>query len=122
MPRRRYEHSVSFSKPTSETHEWSFKEVCVATQREIEHRYGLDWKIIEIEFDDDARATSTDYDEQTGRRTWKCTHTVVAMYVIEPRFADEAEREATMSKEIIKTENTIIIKHNMINDTFEYSD
>ena len=122
MSRRRYEHSASFSKPWSEIHAWSFQEACVAAQREIEYRYGLDWKIVEIEFDDDGRVTSTDYDEETGRKTWKCTHTVVVMYVVEPRFASEAEREDTMSKEIIKTENTIKVKYNMINDTFEYND
>ena len=121
MSRRRCEHSVSFSRPSPEPHAWSFQEACAAAQREIEHLCGLEWKVVEIEFDDDGRITSTDYDDGGGK-TWKCIHTVIVMYVIEPRFASEDERRAALSKEIIKTENTIVIKYNMINDTFEYND
>ncbi|GLI54496.1 hypothetical protein PM10SUCC1_00110 [Propionigenium maris DSM 9537] len=121
MSRRRCEHSVSLSRPTPESHAWTFQEACSAAQREIEHLCGLDWKVVEIEFDDDGRVTSTDYNEG-GEKTWKCVHTVVAMYVLEPKFASEAERETAMSREIIKSENTIVMKYNMINDAFEYND
>ena len=77
----RYEHSSSWKKPSSESHQWSYKRACDACLSEVERRHGVDWKVTDVEFEDKGRSTKTSQDWR-GRRTWKCTHTVVAKYNI----------------------------------------
>lgn len=84
MPKYSYQHSESWSKPSSESHRWSYERTCRGAQTAIEQRWGVDYRIVSIEFEDNDRKTKTETD-WTGKRTWKCTHTVTAKYDVERR-------------------------------------
>jgi hypothetical protein len=111
MAEYEYQHSVSFSKPTSESHSWSFHQACVATQAEIENRHGVDWKITSIKFEDKGRQTKDETD-WTGKRSWRCTHTVIARYAAVHRGHGFVDPNDT-SNPFIETD--IQVSYKMIN-------
>jgi V8-like Glu-specific endopeptidase len=86
----RYEHCSSWSKPSSESHSWSYEGACNNCLAEVERRHGVDWKVTDVEFEDKGRTTKTSTD-WTGRRKWKCTHCVVARYRIVRRGHESSE-------------------------------
>ncbi|MBW9158890.1 hypothetical protein [Clostridium tagluense] len=80
-----FEHSFSCEKPSSEDHAWSFKMACDACLAEIEVRHGVDWKVTDVLFEDQNRETTT-HSTWDGKRTWKCTHKVKALYNVVHRL------------------------------------
>lgn len=81
MSQHEFEHSWSITKPSSESHQWSYRQACNACLAEIEVRHGVDWKVTDVRFIDKGRTTQTRQDWR-GRRRWRCTHTVVAVYKV----------------------------------------
>jgi len=79
-----YQKSWTAQKPSSETHQWSFQRACEAAQADIETRWGVDYRITQINFADNGRTTNTSH-KWTCERTWRCTHTVTCTYYIERR-------------------------------------
>jgi hypothetical protein len=76
-----FESSVSWLKPSSESHLWSYQKACERAINEIEKRHGVDWKLTSIVFIDRGRSTNTTR-RWDGKRTWSCTHSVIARYEI----------------------------------------
>lgn len=107
----RFEHSTSWKKPSSESHQWSFKGACDVCLAEVERRHGVDWKVTDVEFEDKGRTTKTSQDWQ-GRRTWRCTHTVVAKYNIVHRG-----RELD-SPELRVVQSEMTIRYSMLNPNY----
>lgn len=89
----RFEHSSSWKKPSSESHQWSYEGACNNCLAEIERRHGVDWKVTDVEFEDKGRTTQSST-SRTGKRTWRCTHTVVAKYNIVHRGRELSESSA----------------------------
>ena len=95
----RYEHCSSWSKPSSESHTWSYEGACNNCLAEVERRHGVDWKVTDVEFEDKGRTTNTSSDWR-GRRKWKCTHCVVAKYNIVRRGHESSEVTRTSFKTV----------------------
>jgi hypothetical protein len=108
MSTHEYQHSWSCSKPTSESHAWSFKQACDACLEQIEERHGVDWKVTDVTFEDNNRKTQTETNWK-GERTWRCTHTVTAKYTVVRRGLAADFR----SSEMIEDKRSITYK--MIN-------
>lgn len=108
----RFEHSSSWSKPSSESHQWSYDGACRNCLAEVERRHGVDWKVTDVEFEDKGRSTRTSQDWR-GRRTWRCTHTVVARYNVVRRGHELAE----LDQEFITT--VLNLKYRMKNPDYE---
>jgi len=85
----RYQYSKSWSKPSSESHAWSFAGACDGCLKAITRWHGVDWKITDVEYEDRGRSTRTSTD-RLGRRTWRCTHTVVARYKVVHRGLEKS--------------------------------
>jgi len=79
-----YQKSWTVEKPSSESHQWSYDRACAAAQADIEVRWGVDYRITQIKFEDNGRTTKTSH-KWTCERKWRCTHTVTATYYIERR-------------------------------------
>lgn len=79
-----YQKSWTVEKPSSETHQWSFQKACESAQSDIETRWGVDYRITQVRFEDNNRTTKTE--NKPGRPgRWRCTHTVTATYHVERR-------------------------------------
>jgi glutamyl endopeptidase len=107
----RFEHSSSWKKPSSESHQWSYDGACNNCLAEVERRHGVDWKVTDVEFEDKGRTTKSST-SSTGKRTWRCTHTVVAKYNIVHRGRELSERSEFVPR-------TLVIKYRMQNPFFE---
>ncbi len=79
-----YQQSKSWKKPKGESHQWTYDKTCESVQAAIEERWGVDYRIVDIQFVDNGRSTKTKEDWQR-RSTWRCTHTVTANYNTERR-------------------------------------
>ncbi len=96
-----YQKSWQCSKPSSESHQWSYQRACEAAQADIEARWGVDYRLTQIRYEDNGRTTQTSH-KWTCERTWRCTHTVTATYYIERRGAPESLFEVDKVTEELK--------------------
>ena len=95
-----YQKSWTVVKPRDESHQWSFQKACESVQSDIETRWGVDYRITQIRFEDNNRKTKTE-NPAGGPRRWRCTHTVTAIYYVERRgsFQDLVAAE-TLTEEL----------------------
>lgn len=79
-----YQKSWTVEKPRPESHNWSYQRACESAQSDIESRWGVDYRVTQIRFEDNGRKTKTE-NKPGGPRRWRCTHTVTCIYSVARR-------------------------------------